>query len=69
MQLIEVIPFKSDKERFKLVQKYNLMQNCLFEVFQNYLFVEIFDWDIRKKLRKRRRGRGKKKVRSNSRAS
>jgi len=62
MQLIEVVPFKNCKERFKLVEKYRLTPNCVAEVFMDYLYVEVFDWDIRRK-HKRRRGRGKKENR------
>ena len=62
MQLIEVIPFKNCKERFKLSEKYRLKPNCVAEVFRDYLYVETFDWDIRKK-RKRRKNNAKKKIR------
>ena len=60
MQLIEVVPFKSDKERFRLVEKYRLIPNCVAEVFRDYLYIEIFDFDIRRKKH------GKKKARKNS---
>ncbi|MGH4125634.1 MAG: hypothetical protein ACREV6_22205 [Clostridium sp.] len=62
MQLIEVVPFKNVKERFRLVEKYRLIPNCIAEVFRDYLYVEVFDFDIRKK-RKGRRKHAKKSIR------
>ena len=46
-QVIEVVPFKNDKERFRLSEKYRLMRNCNSEVFRDYIYVEIFDFDIK----------------------
>ena len=55
LQVIEVIPFKNCKERFKLSEKYRLMKNCNSEVFRDYIYVEIFDFDIKDKQNKKNR--------------
>jgi len=77
LQVVEIYPYKSFREKMKLFKELQKIKGCKLEVFEGFFFIEKFDlvpaeFDFKRHRRirkRRRRGRGKKKIRRDSRAS
>lgn len=72
MQVVEIYPYRSFKERLRLFKQLQKTNDCKVEVFDGFLFIEKFnlvpaEFDFKKhksfKKRKRRRKHAKKIVR------
>lgn len=71
-QVVEIYPYKSFKEKLRLVDELRKTNNCKIEVFEGFLFIETsqlvpgeYDFKTYKSIDKckRRKGNGKKSIR------
>ena len=78
MQLVEIYPYRSFKEKIRLYEQLRKANDCRIEIFDGFFFIEKislvyaeFDFKKHKRVKKRRRRKkhGKKKIREDCRVS